>query len=79
MSNAIQRAQAAERYAQEHSQGAHTSHAAACIAHGAEVLATAVRSWATLPPETPAAIDAAATQVEGIRRAIGELRTTMHK
>ena len=47
------------------------------FAHAAAVLATATRSWPTLPPVTRAELDAVATQVEGLRHALVLLKTTI--
>ena len=44
------------------------------FAAGAEVLATACRSWHTIPPSTPADVDAVATQLLGLSRSLAEIR-----
>lgn len=44
------------------------------FAAGAEVLSTACRSWRTIPPSTPADLEAVATQLLGLSRSLAEIR-----
>lgn len=47
---------------------------AADVAAAASVLATATRSWSSLPPTSIAEVDAIGNQLEGCRRALRDLR-----
>jgi hypothetical protein len=49
------------------------------FSHGAEVLATATRSWSVLPPTNAAELDTVGNQLEGLRRSLGDLRTALRK
>jgi hypothetical protein len=44
------------------------------FAQAAAVLATATRSWPTLPPATTAQVDAIEHQLQGLRRSLVDLR-----
>jgi hypothetical protein len=69
------RAAAAAEHHTEH----YTEAVATEFAHAAEVLHTATRSWPVLPPCTRSELDAVGHQLEGLRRALGDMRMALQK
>lgn len=49
------------------------------FAHAAEQLYFASRAWPTLPPGRAGELDGVGNQLEGLRRALGDMRMAMRK
>ena len=49
------------------------------FAHAAEQLHIASRTWPTLPPTRVGELDGVGNQLEGLRRALGDMRSAMRK